>query len=72
MKRVLITGMSGIGKSTVVEDWSPAATGGRRRPMRTIGNGDRTRETSSTGPGPGKDWVWREDRIQELLSTEDR
>lgn len=24
-----------------------------------------------TGPGPGKDWVWREDRIQCLLSDDD-
>jgi hypothetical protein len=24
-----------------------------------------------TGLGPGKDWVWREDRIQELLSSDD-
>ncbi|CAN5789358.1 hypothetical protein BH23CHL2_BH23CHL2_23670 [soil metagenome] len=28
-------------------------------------------EDEVTGPGPGQDWVWREDRIQELLSTED-
>jgi hypothetical protein len=26
---------------------------------------------SGTGLGPGKDWVWREDRIQELLSSDD-
>jgi hypothetical protein len=24
-----------------------------------------------TGVGPGQDWVWREDRIQELLSADD-
>jgi shikimate kinase len=24
-----------------------------------------------TGLGPGQDWVWREDRIQDLLSTDD-
>jgi hypothetical protein len=24
-----------------------------------------------TGLGPGRDWVWREDRIQELLSADD-
>jgi broad-specificity NMP kinase len=60
MKRVLITGMSGTGKSTVIQilasrgykaidtDWDPAWE----------------RETHS-------EWVWREDKIQKLLDTED-
>jgi dephospho-CoA kinase len=60
MKRVLITGMSGTGKSTVIQtlasrgykaidtDWDPAWE----------------RQTNS-------EWVWREDRIERLLDTED-
>ncbi len=28
-------------------------------------------ESELTGIGPGQDWVWREDRIQDLLSTAD-
>ncbi|MGI8528948.1 MAG: AAA family ATPase [Geodermatophilaceae bacterium] len=73
MKRILLTGMSGVGKSTVISqleakgykaidvddpawsEWADSVDGGE-------------------GPSPlhpGKDWVWREDRIQSLLATED-
>ena len=70
MKRVLLTGMSGTGKSTVIgelaargykavdadaDEWSEWVTG------------DSDRSGSTAEP----DWVWREDRIQHLLSTED-
>lgn len=72
MKRVLITGMSGTGKSTLIcelsargyqaidtdtDEWSEWATG--------AGLPD------GSGSDEEPDWVWRENRIQALLSTED-
>jgi shikimate kinase len=71
MKRVLITGMSGTGKSTLIcelaargyqavdtdtDEWSEWVT--------IAGPLDRS------GSVEEPDWVWREDRIQRLLSTE--
>jgi shikimate kinase len=68
MRRVLITGMSGSGKSSVIEalanrgfkaidtDWNPDWE------MRPVPGGP-----DADGPG----WVWREDRISRLLATED-
>jgi shikimate kinase len=68
MRRVLITGMSGSGKSSVIEalanrgfkaidtDWNPDW---EMRPVPGGPDADR----------PG--WVWREDRISRLLATED-
>jgi shikimate kinase len=71
VKRVLLTGMSGTGKSTVIEEL--AARGYKAVDTDYHGltelvdvNGD-----DPTTPAPGQDWLWREDRIQELLSTED-
>ena len=72
MKRVLLTGMSGTGKSTLIcalaargykaidtdtDEWSTWVT-----VLATL---------TSSGAGEERDWVWREDRIQRLLSTED-
>ena len=71
MKRVLLTGMSGTGKSTVINEL-------RARGFKAVDTDDSglselvtVPEDELTGLGPGKDWVWREDRIQELLSTDD-
>lgn len=66
MKRILLTGMSGTGKSTVIralaergykavdsdsDEWSVWAD-------------------DSLQPNTEPDWIWREDRIQGLLSNE--
>jgi dephospho-CoA kinase len=76
VKRVLLSGMSGTGKSTVIselaargykavdvdaDDWSEW--------VEVEFTGDPTSPESPVEPG--RDWVWREDRIQDLLSTED-
>lgn len=74
MKRILVTGMSGTGKSTVVE--ALAARGFKA----VDADGDEYSEwapstlaSDTFGPPvqPDRDWVWREDRVDELLSTED-
>lgn len=71
MKRVLITGVSGTGKSTVTA--ALAARG-----YRAVDADDPefselvdVPEETLTGLGSGTDWVWREDRIRDLLSGHD-
>jgi len=74
VKRILVTGMSGTGKSSVIAELiargykavdadSPAYS-----EWVEVGG-----DTSALGsPEWGaRDWVWREDRMQTLLSTED-
>src|SRR3954454_57377 len=57
MKRILLTGMSGTGKSTVIREL-------RARGYQAIDMD----EPGWSEYGPDGDWVWREDRIQEFLS----
>jgi len=74
MKRILVTGISGVGKSTVVDELVA-----RGYKAVDADNDEYSEWVEVTGeddaPGtpvePGRDWVWREDRIQALLSTED-
>jgi shikimate kinase len=63
VKRVLLTGMSGTGKSTVIRE---LAARGYKAVDTDYGD---WHEWVDADDGP--DWVWREERIQELLSTED-
>ena len=60
MKRILITGMSGTGKSTVTLEL--AARGYPALDMDEPGCSEYT---------PDGDWVWREDRAQAFLSQEE-
>src|SRR6266545_2924197 len=86
VKRVLLTGMSGTGKSTVVA--ALAARGYKAVDLDTdewshwvpvsgnAGQDDVPPTWTAATQDPGSiwqnwDWVWREDRIQHLLSTED-
>jgi shikimate kinase len=66
--------MSGTGKSTVIRELA------RRGYKAVDADCDAFSEwielsgdvgTSDSPVEPGRDWVWREDRVQELLSTED-
>ena len=59
MKRVLLTGMSGTGKSSVVRELAA-------RGFKAIDTDDGWSE-----PVPGGRQQWREDAIAELLATED-
>lgn len=72
MKRVLLTGMSGTGKSTLICEF--AARGYKAIDTDT----DEWSEWVTVAGDPDLpdsadelDWVWREDRIQRLLSVED-
>jgi shikimate kinase len=69
MKRVLITGMSGTGKSTVIRMLA-------ERGFKAVDTDDGLSEwvpVSDPGmySGADREWLWLEDRIQQLLSTED-
>lgn len=74
MKRILLTGMSGTGTSTVASEL--AARGYKALDadcdeFSEWAEVSDDAETPGTPVEPGRDWVWREDRVQELLSTED-
>jgi len=72
MKRVLLTGMSGTGKSTAIR--ALAARGYKAVDADDPGWSELV--DAAGGPmasesEPERDWVWREDRMQALLSMED-
>ncbi len=74
MKRVLLTGLSGTGKSTMIREL--AALGYKAvdldsKDWSTWTNYVRTPQELGSPVKPGRDWVWREDRVQELLCTDD-
>jgi dephospho-CoA kinase len=64
MTRVLVTGMSGVGKSTVV-----AALG--ERGHRAVDTDTDEWSRWVTLPDGSRDWVWREDAIARLLAGND-
>jgi dephospho-CoA kinase len=66
LKRVLITGMSGTGKSSVLSLL-------RARGFKTVDTdyGGWTEQVDAPGGPQTKEWLWREDRMARLLSTED-
>src|ERR687893_3172237 len=74
MKRILLTGMSGTGKSTVIGEL--AARGYKAVDADSDEYSEWVELTRDSGvPGspvePDRDWVWREDRIRALVSGED-
>ncbi|MGH8626057.1 MAG: AAA family ATPase [Gammaproteobacteria bacterium] len=60
MKRVLLTGMSGTGKSTLIREL--AAHGHKAVDLD---------EPAWSEYGPAGDWTWQEGRVDQLLSVED-
>lgn len=69
MKRILITGMSGTGKSTLVTEL--AARGHRAVDL----DGDEWSawvpvDGNPTGAKPGHDWMWKEESVTRLLAEE--
>ena len=71
MKHVLITGMSGTGKSSVIQEL--VARGYQAYDL----DNPEWSEWTDTDPSDvltpiqGKDWVWREDRVRALLSQQE-
>jgi dephospho-CoA kinase len=68
MKRVLITGMSGSGKSSVIREL--AALGYKAIDTDWDPQWEVVSQKSDDGISES-DWVWREDEIQALLDAED-
>jgi dephospho-CoA kinase len=72
MKRVLITGMSGTGKSAVVRElirrgyWAVDLDTPDWSEWVDVDPADQLT------PAEGKDWIWQEDRVRALLSRQDR
>jgi len=72
VKRVLLTGMSGTGKSSVIATL-------RARGFKTVDTDyggwseqvDVPASSARTRDPPEKEWLWREDLMARLLSTED-
>ncbi len=74
MKRILLTGMSGTGKSTVIRELAARGYKAVDVDCNEFSEWVEVTPDSVTGGSPvevDRDWVWREDRIQNLLSTED-
>jgi len=68
MKRVLLTGMSGTGKSSVLGEL-------RARVFKAVDTDDggwteQVEVPANAGHAPATEWLWREDLMARLLSTE--
>jgi shikimate kinase len=64
MQRILLTGMSGTGKSTLIHELSA-------RGYKAIDTDSDEWSEWVTVPGEGPDWIWRAERIERLLATAD-
>ena len=74
MKRILLTGMSGTGKSTIIDELAARGYKAVDADCDEFSEWVEFIGDSGTLESPvevDRDWVWREDRIQDLLSTED-
>jgi len=74
MKRVLLTGMSGSGKSTVTSELAARGYKALDLDCDTYSEWvqlDGTLESPGSPVESDRDWMWRADQIDELLSTEE-
>ncbi|MFW5709738.1 MAG: hypothetical protein ACOCX5_05910 [Chloroflexota bacterium] len=74
MKRILITGISGVGKSTVILELGRRGYKAVDLDQAAYSEWVAVTDDSNT-PGepvePDRDWVWQEDKVRALLKTED-
>lgn len=70
-KRILITGMSGTGKSSVIERLVELGYPAIDADAPGYSMEIEVSEDELTGIGPGRDWVWREAAIRSALSRRD-
>lgn len=68
MKRVLITGMSGTGKSAVVRELAARGYAAQDLDTPEWSEWVMADPADALTPAEGKDWVWREERVRALLS----
>lgn len=68
MKRVLITGMSGTGKSAVIRELAARGHDAYDLDTPEWSQWIDVDPADPLTPVKGKDWVWREDRVRALLS----
>lgn len=68
MKRVLITGMSGTGKSAVIRELSARGHQAHDLDVPEWSEWVDADPSDALTPAEGKDWAWREGRVRELLS----
>ncbi len=74
MKRILLTGISGTGKSTLIGELAAHGYKAVDADCDEFSKWVEFKGNSDVAGSPveaDRDWVWREDRIQELLSTAD-
>lgn len=71
MKRVLITGMSGTGKSAVIRQLTARGYQAHDLDAPDWSTWIDADPSDRLTPARGKDWVWREDRVRALLSQPD-
>lgn len=69
MKRILITGMSATGKSSVIDELSARGFDAVDLDTPEWSHWVAADPADKLTPMEGKDWVWREDRVRELLSA---
>jgi shikimate kinase len=72
MKRILITGMSGTGKSAVVRELASRGHWAVDLDTPEWSEWVKVEATDTLTPAEGKDWVWREDRVRALLLRQDQ